>query len=363
MNKKTYVLLSLIFCLLLFNIGGLYYIHQNQQNSSVQEESKDWITISPKGAYSSDGSAWSGLYKKGSENKTLIFFVGGGMSFSREMDENNSKGYYEDSLWYLDQLPYYAIFADVEENPYRNWNYIVIPYSSGDLHIGNVVYEDEQGNLTYHQGYKNYTLFMESIKEYLGSPEALVISGSSAGGFGAALLSDDVLDYFPNTKNVVTFVDAGFLLYDDWLDCAQNIWEAPKEIVDCIYSNNIVLDALQALKEDREYVKILFACSTRDSALQSYQSYIDTGYFGYSLEAGDIFFENLKQMVIDLQEIKDSAVYIFDTSVNEEYQLTRHMVLPNNPFSNRVENISPAQWLEDALNGDLNSYGLYLLEE
>lgn len=359
MKKRTKQLIYAIVFFLFINVAGFYYINQNK--TEISEET--WRIIQPNDTYSSDGSAWKGLYKQGTENKTLLFFVGGGMSFSQEMDESNQQGFYEESVWYLDQLPYYAVFANTKENPFRNWNFIIVPYSSGDLHIGNVIYEDEEGNRVYHQGYKNYRLFMEEIKPLLGNSEELVITGSSAGGFAAALLSEDVIQYFPETKNIVTLVDAGFLLYDNWLDCAQNFWEAPDEITNRIHSNNIVLDSLQALREEREEVKILFACSTRDSALQSYQNYIDNQIFGYSIEAGDQFYSNLKEMVQGILDLENSGVYIFDTLVDEEYQLTKHMILPSKAFSECVENKAPVEWIEEALQGNIHSYGLDLVKE
>ncbi|MDO4466379.1 MAG: pectin acetylesterase-family hydrolase [Bacillota bacterium] len=330
--------------------------------AKIEKVDTSWQTIRVEEAYSSDGSDWNGLYKKGTENKTIVYFVGGGMSFSRNMDKANALGFFEENLWYINQLSQYALFANVKENPFRNWNFVVIPYSTGDLHIGNVIYEEEDGNRTYHQGYKNFKLFMEQIKDELGNPDSLIITGSSAGGFGAALLAEDVLEYFPNTKNIVTMVDAGFLIYEDWKDCAQNFWEAPEHIVNRIHSNNIVLDSLESLHKNREDVKILFACSSRDSALQAYQNFVDTGVFEYSIEAGDRFFLNLKEMVKELKAI-DCGLYIFDTIVDEEFQLTRHMVLPNNPFAKRVENTSVVEWICDALEGNLRSYGLYVLAE
>lgn len=47
---------------------------------------------------SSDGSRYKALFKKGSENKALIYFAGGGVS----INEETVKGYF------LFQKPYFA---------------------------------------------------------------------------------------------------------------------------------------------------------------------------------------------------------------------------------------------------------------
>jgi hypothetical protein len=61
--------------------------------------------------------------------------------------------------------------------------------------------KDGDTKTVYHYGYVNYTGFMKEVMPYIGTPEALVISGSSAGGFATSLLSDDIItNYFPDTE-------------------------------------------------------------------------------------------------------------------------------------------------------------------
>ncbi|MBQ0065716.1 MAG: hypothetical protein KBT48_08105 [Firmicutes bacterium] len=359
------ILLIGIVILLFINGFGLYYIHthQNVKESIIKKLPKNtWETISTPDGISSDGSPWKGLYKQGKENNLLVYFVGGGMSFDPEMDMDKEEQFFERNLWYLDQLPYYRIFSESKKNPYKDWSFIIVPYSSGDLHIGQgeYTYINEQGKeeTVYHHGYTNFISLMETLKPRINSPEKLVVTGSSAGGFAAALLTEDIKEYFPETKNVTCLIDAGFLFYDSWKEAAT-YWNAPEHIINRIHSNNIVLDSLEQLED----VKILFVCSTRDSALQSYQRYIDHGIFMYNKEAGDTFFSNLKEMVEGIQQFENSGVYIYDFVVSEEYALTKHMVLPDLPFELLQEQISVADWLEDAIESEIYSIGTDLLEK
>ena len=47
---------------------------------SGQPEVGKWYTVDVKDAVSSDGSKWQGYFRKGSKNKVLLYFYGGGFS-------------------------------------------------------------------------------------------------------------------------------------------------------------------------------------------------------------------------------------------------------------------------------------------
>ena len=79
---------------------------------------------------------------------------------------------------------------------------------------------------------------------------------------------------------------------------------------------------------------------------------------------GDIFQKDLKQMVEDLQEnIDDIGIYIWDLGRNEETQNTQHTILSSSLFEKLESNKSVSDWLIDAVNGEVKSYGLNLLDK
>lgn len=41
---------------------------------------------------------------------------------------------------------------------------------------------------------------MEQVRQYIGEPDALLVTGISAGGFAISLLADDVIDLFSTTS-------------------------------------------------------------------------------------------------------------------------------------------------------------------
>ncbi len=374
-KKKNHILRNIMICCLVLLIAagigiGVLLNKLNVKYEELPEEPVigQWYRVSPEGARSSDGSEWHGLFRKGSENKVFIFFYGGGVSFNEETSWNKPDRFYTPDMTLQDAFACMGITALDEQNPFKDWTFLAIEYASGDFHSGQnelTITKDGRTKTVYHYGYNNYTGFMKMVMPYIGEPEALVISGSSAGGFATALLSDDIItNYFPNTRNITSCVDSSLLYYNDWKWTAENIWKSPKEISDKLVSDNLVLDSLIDLENKHPEVKILFACSNRDDALQSYQAYIDDGKMGTSKEYSDKFQQGLKKMVLDMQDrLDDPGIYIFEYGLKEDTTGTQHQILPGNVFDKLSGGKSAAAWLMDAVNGNIGSYGLDLLDK
>lgn len=50
-----------------------------------------WYEVEVDGAKSSDGSEWHGIFRKGTENKVVVYFFGGGVSITPETSEGGTK--------------------------------------------------------------------------------------------------------------------------------------------------------------------------------------------------------------------------------------------------------------------------------
>ena len=174
-----------------------------------------WYDVPVEIAKSSDGSEWHGIFRKGSENKVVVYFFGGGVSITPETSEGGTK-FYATNIMAQDFVAQGGISSNSENNPFKDWSFIVIPYATGDFHAGTGVYEGKK--TVYHTGYTNYSAYVEQVKQYLGEPDTLLVTGFSAGGFATSLLADDVIDRFPSAENVTVSVDSSLLLYDGWRD-------------------------------------------------------------------------------------------------------------------------------------------------
>lgn len=328
-----------------------------------------WYAITPDGTKSSDGSKWHGFLRTGNENKVMVYFFGGGASIS-EYTAAHSKDFYAADIKNQDFMATIGISSNAEENPFKDWTILILPYSTGDFHsgTGEFTYSDDNGNekVLYHNGYNNMVSFLKEAIDYTGTPDTLLVTGFSAGGFATSLLADDVIDYFPSATNITVAVDSSLMLNDQWHDISENIWESPTKITEKLTTDNLVLDSLIALHEKRgESVKILFDCSVRDGELARWQSYLDQGEMTDTEAGGDKFQANLKKMVEGLQSnIPDAGIYIWDgIPYKKDSKQTLHTIIYSNAFDEMNGGVSIADWIYSAVNGDIQQYGLELLDK
>lgn len=338
-----------------------------------------WYMVSDPDFMSADGSSWKGVIKTGSENKVVVIFYGGGVSLNeytaaRGSSVDKDHGFYSDNFAPNAEIAVPLVEAvsfgsPAEINPFKDWTLVVLPYTTGDFHCGTGDFPykglDGKDHILHHHGYTNYRIFMDRVRPILGTPDAVMVTGFSAGGFATAILSDDVFSYFPDTKNKISFVDSSLLAGTDWHSVAENVWKAPKQIVDRLVSDDIVFDCLTALAKDRPEVKILFGCTVRDYALSNYYSYIETGNnLVTTRENCDNFQKLITEFVSKFQKaIPNGGLYIWDGVWEDQSIAAMHhtIQLSKDFFTEFHGHASHAQWLIDAVNGNVKSYGIELV--
>lgn len=374
--KKAIKIIGIII-LILFVIAFLVYkLVIQYPNLRQNPKIGKWYKVTGREMKSSVGSAYKAFFKKGKENKVMVYFAGGGVSVSEETAREDM---YNKKVIALDQLSLLTmnmggIATASDANPFRDWTVIAFPYATGDFHAGTgeFHYTDKEGKerILYHYGYKNYSAVMKRVMECAGidDPEAVVITGYSAGGFGAALLADDLFtNYFPSAESKTVLVDASLLLNEKWHSIAADVWETPVEISDRLQTNNITLDSLAALHEKYgDGIHLLFDSSTRDGDLAKVQNYFDTGVMDVTEKEADIYQQILKETI---PRFKEAGVYLLIWDglpwYDDPRNLTMHTIIAT-PYSlARFENqeISIAEWLMDAVEGRLEDYGMELVEK
>lgn len=335
-----------------------------------------WYRVTTNEMKDSEGGKYRAFFKKGSENKVLIYFAGGGVSINEEMARDDT---YNTTEVFIDMLANVTmnmggLASEVEGSPFENWSMILFPYATGDFHAGtgefHYIDQDGKEKILYHNGYVNYTQTMQKVMELvgIGAPETVVVSGYSAGGFGAALLADDIFtNYFPNTESKNVLVDASLLLYDDWHIVATDIWQTPREISDKLKSDNLTLDCLTALHEKYgDGIHLLFDSSTRDGDLAKVQHYLDTGVLDVTEKEADIYQQILKETIPQFKEAGVS-LFIWDGIAwyDDPRNMTAHTITTTPvvwvPFEEQGQSI--AGWLSDAIDGNFKDYGLDLVDK
>ena len=95
-----------------------------------------------------------------------------------------------------------------------------------------------------------------------------------------------------------------------------------------------------------------------------YQSYINTGKMDKTKALGDQFQADLSKMVAGLQEnIPGVGIYIWNYGEDPETHNTQHTIISSNVFDKLEDGVSVADWIYAAVNGDVQSHGLTLLDK
>ena len=79
---------------------------------------------------------------------------------------------------------------------------------------------------------------------------------------------------------------------------------------------------------------------------------------------GDLFQKDLKDMVHGLQtNIPDVGIYIWDYKADSSTKNTQHTIISSDFLVKLEEEKSIADWLMDAVHGNVKTYGLHLLDQ
>lgn len=369
-------ILGILLLIALIAIIVIYFLFLRYPNLKEDPKIDKWYRISSDAMKDSEGGSYHALFKKGSENKVMIYFAGGGVSVNEETakdDTYNTRMVWPDALANV-TINMGGLASDIEGSPFEDWSIVLFPYATGDFHAGTgeFHYTDKDGKekILYHNGYINYTETMKQVVEKAGvnDPDTVLVTGYSAGGFASALLADDIFtNYFPNAESKNVLVDAALLLNDDWHTIATDVWQTPKSISDKLESNNLTLDCLKALDEKYgDDIHLMFDSSTRDGDLAKVQNYFDNGVMEVNEEKADIYQQILKDTIPEFQKANVS-LFIWDGVpwYDDPRNLTAHTIIATPavwlPFDELDQSVSG--WLLDAINGDLKDYGIDLVNK
>jgi hypothetical protein len=70
-------------------------------------------------------------------------------------------------------------------NPFRNDSFVFVPYCTGDVHAGSKPDAQYGTHVTRHVGFQNMTAFLRRLVPTFSGATRVILSGSSAGGYGA----------------------------------------------------------------------------------------------------------------------------------------------------------------------------------
>ena len=224
----------------------------------AEERVGEWVWIPVKDTICRTGeSTGIGARLQQNSDNLVIFIQGGGNchsegSCSADSDHGTSADF---DLWTkgdhssIDGGGELGIFnVNHEDNPVREWNFVLIPYCTGDYHSGsaqNVTVEGVDGDQQF-MGYQNMKLFVDVIAPYFkGKVDKILLAGDSAGGFGTLFSYALFAPKFDPTP-ITLLDDSGPLFEDQFLTpCYQvfmrDLWGMddvfPEDCVNCILND------------------------------------------------------------------------------------------------------------------------------
>ena len=175
-------------------------------DSRPPEPSFTFVPVS--GMACANGSG-TGIGLSRGSNEVLVFLNGGGACWS-QAECGASPGPFGTADLALGQqlLPGTILDRKLAANPFAGFTLVFVPYCTGDVHAGDSV-QTYAGTIWRHRGHRNLDAALAWIDANLPHPARVVISGSSAGGFGALLGYDLVRARWPESSGV------GAALVDD----------------------------------------------------------------------------------------------------------------------------------------------------
>ena len=321
-----------------------------------------------------------------SDPRRLVFWLeGGGASWDRESakwpgtaetrEVYNHVGLYsvtadnDPSVTSITTGAWSGLLSATEENPLSDWSMVMVPYATGDFHTGTAdlhfTAADGSERVLHHHGYLNLQKVLKLTRELFPGVDRLLICGESAGAYGVAAVSGDVMDAYPECTDVTLLCDSA-LMSHDWTDTVRNIWQAPPHIADAVQSENFVVDWFKALhRRYGDKPRYLYTCGNRDETLVTFGHYLNDGRFMQDEYTCELFRHALGQMCRELKAISPRfSMYIHDFEKERYAPGVKHCIFANGCYTGQsMDGITPMKWLTDAMGGVMYDVGMHLLEE
>lgn len=154
-----------------------------------------------------DGSpAGIGVRRNEASEDLMIFLEGGGACFDNITCLANPSNA---AIWKGEQKGG-ILNPDDPNNPLKDWNLVYVPYCTGDVHAGTRTDVKVTDLFPKEQfvGYLNMEKFLQRVVPTFPNPKRVLLTGISAGGFGASSTAVLVQRAFPNQK-VMLIDDSG----------------------------------------------------------------------------------------------------------------------------------------------------------
>lgn len=333
--------------------------------TNLPAQTWSWVPFSD--AYCRDGSTTGlGINTNPASKKLVIFLEEGGACFNATTCGLNESSFSKQDFFELwgpnapaDNLG--ILNRQDNKNPVKDWNYVYVPYCTGDIHGGN----EPRGSVEtlgpqMFVGFANISTFLQRIVPTFAGVDQVLLAGSSAGGFGTAVNYPQVARAFGNVP-VTLLDDSGPLMDDPYVAAclAQQFvhtWGFDKTMLaecgsHCADPSHYLMDYMKHLLESTPSTPMGLIESTGDNVIAYFYGYGAEGCTSFKWMTADSFEAGLQDMRAQLAGYPNFGTFVFRS--------TEHTSLKNNQdFDTRSAGGSElTTWMSEMLNGHVSSVG------
>jgi hypothetical protein len=167
-----------------------------------------WTPINPGGdTICSNGTPYEFFVRPAEteSDKLLIHFQGGGACWAGFNCDVEGTPSYDPLVEASDSPANYGGFFNFEneENPFLDYNMVMVSYCTGDVHLGNqdITYENDDREFTiHHRGMTNSMTTLDWVFENVEAPETVFVTGCSAGAIPSPYYTQFVAEQYPDSR-------------------------------------------------------------------------------------------------------------------------------------------------------------------
>jgi hypothetical protein len=211
----------------------------------------EWIEVVPGGdTICSRGTDYRFFVRGGRTDRIIIDFEGGGACWNA-ITCSIADSLFRDATPTLEEIraglasgQIGGLFDDDPTRPFSDWTIVHIPYCTGDVHWGNAEQEYMPGLTIQHRGFVNASAALDWVYGRYEAPETLLVSGCSAGAYGAALHSAYIADHYADARIAVLADSGSGIITDDFLTNSLPNWGAEPNLPPFIPSIQVPISEL-----------------------------------------------------------------------------------------------------------------------
>ncbi|MFO0553876.1 MAG: pectin acetylesterase-family hydrolase [Polyangiaceae bacterium] len=332
----------------------------------IEADPLTWTYVEVPGTQCLDGSpAGFGISINPDSPNLMIYLEGGGACFNDACDFS--------ALSIPFVPPPDGIFnRDNSGNPVRDWSMVYVPYCTGDIHGGDNDYE-LAGQVRHFHGYTNITKYLQQWVPTFAHADNVLVTGISAGGFGAGLNFAQVTDAFSSVATelgdttppqMILIDDSGPPLTNQVIPpCLQitfrKVWGLDNTVLaecgaDCPDWNDFAAGFIEHVSNRYPNARVGVFSNTADMVIRSFMGFgWEDGQYNHctgtpSPVPASVYEDGLLALR-DTYETRASSYLLFGIG---------HTVLRSPTFyATVVDGVSVEDWVGAVINGEIQHVG------